>query len=137
MTKLFKCHDLSMPIKIRLLRCYIFPILLYGVESWTLTYATYKKIEAFEMCLYCRILKISYTDPVTNQDVLLRMEKGKELLNTIKKAKIEYHEEYRKILVAAIITSRKSRRKTWIRKAYFLAEKSSISGSTSHSDLPL
>lgn len=90
MSKLFRTHDLSLSTKIRLLKCYVFPVLLYGVESWTLTEASCKKLEAFEMWLYRRILKIPWTEHVTNKDVLERIGKEKELLLTIKSRKLEY-----------------------------------------------
>jgi len=61
MSQVFKCHDLSFAIQIRLLRCYVFSVLLYGVEAWTITELTCKKNEAFEMWLYRRMLKISWT----------------------------------------------------------------------------
>ena len=77
MSKLFRSHNLKLDIKVRLLRCYVFSILYYGVESWTLTVATERKHEAFEMWLYRRILRISWMDRVTNETVLERMKKGK------------------------------------------------------------
>jgi len=74
MSKIFKCHDFSLSTNIRILRCYIFPILLYGVETWTLTEALSKKIEASEMWLYRQILNISWTDRLFNVCVLQRMQ---------------------------------------------------------------
>jgi hypothetical protein len=90
MSKVFKCHDLSFVTKIRLLRCCVFFGLLYGVETWTLTELTCKRNEAFEMWLNRRMLKISWTDRITNQMVLERMGKQKELLTIIKARKLEY-----------------------------------------------
>lgn len=90
MAKVFKSHSLNIGIKIRLLRCYIFSILFYGMESWTLTEATERRLEAFEMWLYRRILRISWMDKVTNKSVLERMNKSLEVMNTIKKRKLEY-----------------------------------------------
>uniref|UniRef100_A0A8D9AUB6 Uncharacterized protein n=1 Tax=Cacopsylla melanoneura TaxID=428564 RepID=A0A8D9AUB6_9HEMI len=90
MAKLFKGHSLNLNIKLRLLRCYIFSILLYGVKSWTLTEATQKRIEAFEMWLYRRILRISWVDKITNSEVLSRMGKRKEIMITIKERKLAY-----------------------------------------------
>ena len=69
-SSLFKSHDLTINTKIRLLRCFVFSILLYGVESWTLTEATTNKLETFEMWLYRIILSISWTAHVTNVEVL-------------------------------------------------------------------
>jgi hypothetical protein len=54
MSKLFKCHDLPFATEIRLLRCYVFSVLLYAVKTWTLTELTSKKIDAFEMWLYVK-----------------------------------------------------------------------------------
>ncbi|CAG9836785.1 unnamed protein product [Diabrotica balteata] len=59
MNKIFKSHNLPLKTKIRLLRCYVFTVLLYGVESWTLTEASMGKLEAFEMWSYRWILRIS------------------------------------------------------------------------------
>lgn len=56
---ILKFHDFSLSTNIRILRCYIFPILLYGAETWTLTKTLSKKNEALEMWLYRRILHIS------------------------------------------------------------------------------
>ena len=53
-----------------LLRCYVFSVFFYGVESWTLIEATTKKLDSFEMCLYHRILSISWTAHITNVEVL-------------------------------------------------------------------
>jgi len=68
----------------------VFSVLLYGVETWTLIELTCEKIEAFEMWLYRLMLKISWTDRITNQLVLERMGKQKELLTTIITRKLEY-----------------------------------------------
>uniref|UniRef100_A0A8D8SH15 Craniofacial development protein 2 n=1 Tax=Cacopsylla melanoneura TaxID=428564 RepID=A0A8D8SH15_9HEMI len=90
MSTFFKTHNLSLDIKVRLLRCYIFSVLLYGVESWTLNEDTIKKLNAFEMWLYRRILKIPWTARVRNEEVLRRMKKDLEIMNTIKVRKLQY-----------------------------------------------
>ena len=90
MKKVFTSHDLQLTTKIRLLRCYVFSILFYGVESWTLTEASTKKLEAFEMWLYRRVLRIPWTDRVTNAEVLRRMGKEKEVMKTVKTRKLLY-----------------------------------------------
>lgn len=90
MSKLFKTHNLNLKLKLRLLRCYIFSILLYGVESWTLTEATTKKLEAFELWTYRRILKISWMDKISNTRVLQKLNKEREIMHTVKRRKLEY-----------------------------------------------
>lgn len=69
---------------------YIWSILLYCAESWTLKMAEMKKLESLEMWVYRRILKISCTDHVTNKDILRRLDKNRELLTTIKRRKTAY-----------------------------------------------
>lgn len=90
MSTFFKSHNLALDIKVRLLRCYVFSVLLYGAESWTLNESTTKKLNAFEMWLYRRILRIPWTAKVTNVEVLRTMKKDLELMNTIKARKLEY-----------------------------------------------
>ncbi|CAG9837495.1 unnamed protein product [Diabrotica balteata] len=82
MRKLLISKDLSLPLKLRIVKCYIFPILLYSVEAWTLTETLTRKLEAFEMWVYRRILHISWTEHVTNIEVLQRIGKEKEIVNT-------------------------------------------------------
>lgn len=90
MSKLLKSRELNLKTRIRLLRCYVFSVLLYGVESWTVTEASSKKLEAFEMWLYRRMLRIPWTAHMTNREVLERMEKEKEIMNSVKRRKLEY-----------------------------------------------
>lgn len=65
-------------------------VLLYDAEVWTLTKTLMKRLGAFEMCLYRRILRISYTEHIINVEVLRRIGKETETSFTIKKRKIEY-----------------------------------------------
>ena len=88
--KVLCSHDLNFELKTRLLRCYVFSVLLYGVESWTLTVASMNKLEAFEMWTYRRILRISWVSRVRNEDVLYCMHKETEILKTVKMHKLSY-----------------------------------------------
>ena len=63
---------------------------MYGAETWTLTKATEKKLEAFEMWMYRRMLKISWTQHKTNEAVLDMMNTKKSIINTIKGRKLSY-----------------------------------------------
>lgn len=90
MASVLKSRDLTLNTKMRLVRCYVFSVLLYGVEAWTLTEASTKKLEAYEMWVYRRMLRVAWKDHVTNLEVLMRMSKEKEILNTIKVRKLEY-----------------------------------------------
>lgn len=90
MSTVLRSRDLPLKTKIFVLQCYTFPVLLYGTEAWTLSEASMKKLEAFEMWCYRRILRISWVDRVTNIEVLHRMGKECEVIKTIKKRKLEY-----------------------------------------------
>lgn len=90
MRQFFINKTLSNDLKIRMLRCYIFTTLLYGIEAATLTKIMMRKINAFEMWLYRRILRISYVDRITNIEVLQRLGKETELNTEIKIRKLQY-----------------------------------------------
>ncbi|CAG9839537.1 unnamed protein product [Diabrotica balteata] len=76
--------------KVRMLRWYVVSALFYGVESWTVNKDMCRKLKAFDMWLYRRILKIPWTDRVTNEEVLRRMNKDREVLTTIKSRKLQF-----------------------------------------------
>ncbi|KAI5746880.1 hypothetical protein M8J77_008501 [Diaphorina citri] len=90
MKRILCSRDLSLNLRTRLLKCYVFSVLLYGVEAWTLNKASEKRLQAFEMWTYRRMLRISWTDHVTNLEVLRRMGKEPEILHEVKKRKLSY-----------------------------------------------
>ena len=73
MREIFTNRKLSLNIKLHLIRTFIWSVLLYGAEAWTLNAETRRNIEASEMWFYRRMFKISYLDRVTNEKVLHRM----------------------------------------------------------------
>ena len=86
---LLRC-DISKGLKKRLLKCYVWPVLLYGSESWTVSKEMIKRLESFEMWCYRRILKISYKDHVSNVKVLERMNTKREILHIFQTGKLKY-----------------------------------------------
>lgn len=96
------------------------------MESWTLNDAITKKIEAFELWLYRRILKIPWTARITNAEVLRIMKKDTEIVNTIKIRKLQYlghimRNENRYTILQAILQGKMygkrgpgRRRKSWL-----------------------
>ncbi|KAG1669601.1 NADPH oxidase 5 [Nymphon striatum] len=90
MANILTSRNLKTETKKRLVKCYIWSTLLYGAETWTLTKIMMTKIEAFEMWIYRRMLKISYTEHRTNEFVLRKIEAKRPLMNTIKKRKCTY-----------------------------------------------
>ena len=69
MSKVLTSRDMHMTVRIKVLRCYVWSTLLYGCETWTISVAMEKKINAFETWLYRRMLRISWEDMVTNEEV--------------------------------------------------------------------
>lgn len=88
--QVFTSTEFDLNLKIRLIKCYVWSVLLYGMEGWTLKITSMNKIEAFEMWLYRRVLKISWTERITNEEVLRRVGKERELLTTNKRRKVAY-----------------------------------------------
>lgn len=101
MRKMFIARDLTLNLKIRMLRCYVFSVLLYGVESWTVNETIINKLNAFELWCYRRILKVSWTQHITNEEIINRIGKKKEIVQTLKERKLQYlghimrHDKYR------------------------------------------
>jgi hypothetical protein len=99
MRKILCNVKISKQIRLRTLRCCIWSI-LYGCETWTLKKKDVKLLQSFEMCLYRRMQRISWTQRIRNEEVLNRMETLPELINIIKTRKTTYlghlmrHEEY-------------------------------------------
>ncbi|XP_071853762.1 uncharacterized protein [Apostichopus japonicus] len=73
-----------------MVRCYILSTLLYASETWTLSKETENKIEAFEMWLYRKMLKVSYKDRMSNEEVLNRVSEERKLLSELKNRKMQY-----------------------------------------------
>jgi len=68
-------------------KCYIWNIALYGAETWTLRAVDQKHLESFEMWCWTRMEKISWTDHVRNEEVLLRVNEQRNILHEIRKRK--------------------------------------------------
>ena len=90
LSNILTSKQLSIPLKLRVLSCYVFSVFGYGSEAWTLTNAMEDKIEAFEMWCLRKMGAISYKDRVTNEDVLKKLKTQRNLLKTVKQRKLRY-----------------------------------------------
>lgn len=90
MKKFFIRSDTSLQLRIRMVRCYVFSVFLYGCKCWTLDYSMEKRIDVFEIYIYRRMLRISWVQRITNIEILNRVQKQKELMITIKERKTNY-----------------------------------------------
>ena len=123
MYKLFKSRQLSLTLRKKMLECYIFPIFLYGAETWTLTKKDENKINAFEMWCYRRMARISWKAKKTNNEVCQILHTRQTLLNNIKRRKMQYyghvrrHETIMKKVLEGKMCGRRARgrqRTTWM-----------------------
>ena len=96
MAKILTSRNISIELRSHIAKCYIWSTLLYGAETWTLTKATSHKLEAFEMWLYRRMLRISRKEHKTNREVLNKMKTKRSLLNTIKEKEMSIFWTYNK-----------------------------------------
>ena len=83
-------RDINLRLKTRFLRCFVWSRLLYGTEAWTLSADTQRKLDAFEMWCYRKMLRISYIDRVSNVEVLRRMSTHRQLLDIHRRRKLAY-----------------------------------------------
>jgi hypothetical protein len=81
---------LELELRKKLVKCYIRSIALYGAETWMLWAVDQKHLESFEMWCWTRMEKISWTDDVRNEDVLLRVKVQRNILHEIHKRKANW-----------------------------------------------
>jgi len=81
---------LDLQLRKKLVKCYIWSIALYGAETWTLRATDQKHLESFEMWYWKRMEKISWTDHVRNEEVLLRVKEQRNILHETSKRKANW-----------------------------------------------
>jgi len=81
---------LDLELRKKLVKCYVWSMALYGAETWTLRAVDQKHLESFEMWCWRRMEKISWTDHVRNEDVLLRVKEQRNTLHEIRKRKANW-----------------------------------------------
>ena len=92
MTKLdsiFKSRDITLPTKFRLVKAMVFPMVMYGCESWTVKKAEHRTIDAFELWCWRRLLRVPWTARRSNQSIL-KISPGCSLEGMILKLKLQY-----------------------------------------------
>ena len=73
MTKLdgiFKSRDITLPTKVRLVKAVVFPVVIYGCESWTIKKADHRRIDAFDLWCWRGLLRVPWTTRKSNQSIL-------------------------------------------------------------------
>ena len=73
---IFKSRDITLPVKVRLVKAMVFPLVMYGCESWTVKKAECQRIDAFELWSWRRLLRVPWTAKRSNQSILKEISPG-------------------------------------------------------------
>ena len=87
---IFKSRDITLPTKVRLVKAMVFPVVMYGCESWTMKKAERWRIDAFELWCWRRLLKAPWTARRSNQSILKEISLGCSLEGLMLKLKLQY-----------------------------------------------
>ena len=87
---IFKSRDITLPTKVHLVKAMIFPVVMYGCESWTIKKAEHRRIDAFELWCWRRLLRVPWTARRSNQSILKEISPGCSLEGQMLKLKLQY-----------------------------------------------
>ena len=87
---ILKSRDITLPTKVCLIKPMVFPVVMYGCESWTVKEAECRKIDAFELCCWRRLLRVPWTARRSNQPILKEISPGCSLEGLMLKLKLQY-----------------------------------------------
>ena len=87
---IFKSRDITLPTKVRLVKAMVFPVVMYGCESWTVKKAERQRIDAFELWCWRRLLRVPWTARRSNQSILKEISPGCSLEGRMLKLKLQY-----------------------------------------------
>ena len=87
---ILKSRDITLPIKVCLVKAMVFPVVMYGCESWTVKKAEHQRIDAFQLWCWRRLLRVPWTARRSNQSILKEISPGCSLEGLILKLKLLY-----------------------------------------------
>ena len=87
---IFKSRDITLPTKVRLVKAMVFPVVMYGCESWTVKKAERQRIDAFELWCWRRLLRVPWIARRSNQSILKEISPGISLEGMMLKLKLHY-----------------------------------------------
>ena len=87
---IFKSRDITLPTKVCLVKAMVFPVVMYGCESWTVKKAECRRIDAFELWCWRRLLRVPWTAGRSNQSILKEISPGISLEGMMLKLKLQY-----------------------------------------------
>ena len=86
---ILKSRDMTLPTKVRLVKAMVFPVVMYGCESWTLKKAEHQRIDAFELWCWRRLLRVLWTPGRSNQSILKEISPEYSLEGLVLKLKFQ------------------------------------------------
>ena len=87
---ILKSKDITLPTKVHLVKAMVFPVVMYGCESWTIKKAERQRIDAFELWCYRRLLRVPWTARRSNQSILKEISPGYSSKGLMLKLKLQY-----------------------------------------------
>ena len=87
---ILKSGDITLPTKVHLVKAMVFPVVMYGCESWTVNKAECRRIDAFELCCWRRFLRVPWTVRRSNQSILKKISLEYSLEGLMLKLKLQY-----------------------------------------------
>ena len=87
---ILKSRDITLSTKVHLVKAILFPVVMYGCESWTVKKAEHQRIDAFELCCWERLLRVPWTARGSNQSFLTEVSPGCSLEGLMLKLKLQY-----------------------------------------------
>ena len=87
---IFKSRDITLPTKVHLAKAMVFPVVMYGCESWTVKKAESRRTDAFELWCWRRLLRVPWTARRSNQSILKEISPGCSLEGMMLKLKLQY-----------------------------------------------
>ena len=87
---IFKSRDITLRTKVHLVKTMVFPVVMYGCESWTVKKAEHRRIDAFELWCWRRLLRVPWTARRSNQSILKEISPGCSLEGMMLKLKLQY-----------------------------------------------
>ena len=90
LNSIFKSRDITLPTKVHPVKAMVFPVVMYGCESWTIKKAECQRIDAFELCCWRRVLRVPWTARRSNSSILEEISPEYSLEGLTLKLKLQY-----------------------------------------------
>ena len=113
---ILKSRDITLPTKVRLVKAMVFPVVMYGCESWIVKKDEHQRIDAFALWCWRRLLRVPWTERRSNQSILKEISPGCSLEGLLLKLKLQYFvhlmqraDSFEKIIMLGKIGGRRGR----------------------------